>query len=92
MFSNARLMMGADATEGYCVSGLLDVSHEFLAIEDAIVSMVVLDFDSKGSSISFERSLCLNGHFSIRTLLNVDVTEFRGLINKNSSYFVAFSS
>ena len=54
-------MVSADAAERDCLMGRFDVSEKSCAVEDAIISMVVLDRHAEVARILFESSFGLDG-------------------------------
>ncbi len=92
MFSDAILVVCIDATECDGLMATMDFGNEFLVLENAIVTVVVLDSNATSMGETFERSLGLNGVLSIGAVLNVNVRETGSMVDEYSSNMVAATS
>ena len=84
-FSHPILVVGTNAREGLVLMLLSDIGEPFLAGEDAIVAMILLDGDPHGSGCAFEEGFALNAFPSAKGDLRAEEDVSAGVVNADET-------
>ena len=83
-------MVGIYGGKGHALTVDFARIHPLVGLEDAIVRMVVSDFDAMSAGVSFEYSFPFHRFLRCRRLLKVDESQSAVLVNVDSRIAVPF--